>query len=108
VDRLRQLLRPARLGDVGDERGEPGPFVVVEIGLAELRARRSRLLDELRSGQVLQRGADDPGVREEPGQGQPLQPGQQLAAGEIARRAEEHDDVRSGHSIDDGHEVVPP
>ena len=47
--------------------------------------------------------SDVPTIRasvEQPGLGQVQQPGQQLAPGEVAGRAEEHDDVRGGHRVD--------
>ena len=78
-------------------RGEPLPLAVVELALAELRAGVAATLDELRGVHVLQRGADDPGVLEQARLGEPQQPGQQLAPGQVAGRAEEHDDVRGGH-----------
>ena len=59
-----------------------------------------RALDELLGVDVLQRGADDPALLEQPGLGQPQQPGQQLALGQVAGRTEEHDDVRGGHPVD--------
>ena len=45
-------------------------------------------------GQVLQRGADDPDVRCQRGLGQVGHAGQQLASGQVAGRAEQHDDMR--------------
>ena len=98
--RVGQRVRPVALRDVGEHRGEPLPLPVVELALAELRAGVPAPLDELRGVHVLQRGADDPGVLEQAGLGEPQQPGQQLAPGQVAGRTEEHDDVRGGHRVD--------
>ena len=103
----RDGLAAGRLRDVAEQRRERRPPLVGDLALAELLAGRPGELVELLVVEVLHRGADDPGVVEQVGLGQPQQPGQQLAAGQVAGRAEQHDDVRLGHVLDGSHEVLP-
>ncbi len=99
VHRLGQLVRPLAMADVGQHRGEARPLVRVEVAVAELRAGVVREADEAFGVDVLQRGPDDPHLREQPGLGQVQQPRQQLAPRQVTGRTEEHDDVRRTHSV---------
>ena len=60
---------------------------------AELLARLAGELAELVVGHLLQRGADDPDGGRQLGRREVRQAGQQLAPGEVAGGAEQHDDV---------------
>ena len=55
--------------------------------------------EELVVGDVLQRGGDDLDVGRQLGLVQIGQPGDQLASGQVARRAEQHDDVRVDREV---------
>ncbi len=93
-DRRRQTLRTAALVDVGQLAGEGIPLLVVERLVGELVAGLARQLAEHVVVEVVERRADDPELGHQARLGQPEQARQQLAAGQVARRAEQHDHVR--------------
>src|SRR6266699_6368389 len=95
--RLHQGGRVARVGcPEGQAFGERRPGRVGGLGDAEVAARLLGVLPELLVGQrvLRRRGADDAVLlRQQPGRVQVEQAGQQLAPGQVAGRAEQHDDV---------------
>jgi hypothetical protein len=86
--------------DVGQALGEGRPGAVLRVRAAELLDGGPGLGAELVVGQAAARDADDPvAVGQQAGLGEVEEAGEQLAAGEVAGRPEEHDDVVLG-----GHE----
>jgi hypothetical protein len=72
---------------------EGGPVVLHHLAAGELAAGGQCELVEAGVVEILERGADDPALGEEAGMGEPEQPGEELPAGQVARRPEQHDHV---------------
>ena len=94
-DGVGQRLGARALRHVGDRLGEPRPLLLGELVGAELVDRLLGQCEELVLGEMS--SSEVPtisDVRRQVGLVQVGQAGQQLALGQVARRAEQHDDVR--------------
>ena len=106
-DRIGQPFVPAGERDVMEPVTEVRPVVVHDVRPGEFLARLTGEIVELPVVELLERGADDLVVGEQPGSGESQQTGEELAPGQVAGGAEEHDDVglegvgRLGHRIED-------
>ena len=89
-----QRIGARALRHVGDCLGEPRPLFLAELVGAEVLDGLFRQLEEVLGGDVLQGCRDDLDVGCQVGLIQIGQAGNQLASGQIARRAEQNDDVR--------------
>src|ERR1035441_1471777 len=99
LQRDPQALIEARVADIAGHIVEPArecrPHVGVELGvLAELLHAGAHFFAEVIVGERRARNADDGESRGKPPvEGQPVERGQQLALGEVAIGAEDHDDA---------------
>ena len=104
---LGQGVGPVALGDVVEPGPEGGPVVLDDVLAGELPAGLEGELVELGLVDLLEGGADDLALGQQAGVGQPEQPGQQLAARQVAGGPEQHDDVgQQGRRIVDGRATV--
>jgi hypothetical protein len=90
---LGQRLRPAVLGDERHLALEVGPLVVGDRSGGVLLVGPSGQVTEPGVVELVERRADDADVGHEPRHRQPHETGQQLALGQVAGGAEQHDDV---------------
>ena len=74
--------------------GKGGPVGLLHLSAGELIERLARNLAEAIGVDVVQRDADDPATRDEPGARQVEQAGQQLAPRQVAGGAHQDDDLR--------------
>ena len=95
LDQLRQRLAPGRLAHVGETRREVVPVVLGHAAVRELVERGARVGAEAVVVEVVERRADDPALGQQARLREVEQPGEQLAAGEVTGRAEQHHDVRT-------------
>ena len=89
-----QRLGPRALRHVGNPVGEVGPLLVGQFVAAERVDGLLGQCAELVVGEVLERGADHPDLRRKLRLHEVGHSGKQLAFGQVAGRAEQHDDVR--------------
>ena len=95
ADDLRQRLVAGRLAHVEEPRRERLPVVVGHAVVRELVERAARVAAEAVVVEVVERRADDAALGQQARLREVEQPGQQLAAGEVAGRAEQHHHVRA-------------
>ena len=93
LDRLGEAFRSGRLRHVGEPLGERVPLLRGQRVVAELVHRLLGEAAERLLVVVLQRRADHLDVRRQGRQGQVREAGDQLAPGQVAGRAEQHDHV---------------
>src|SRR5262249_36927941 len=92
-DRVSETVSRFGLPDERQRRLERRPLVVMDRLLAELVDGNARKLPEALVVVVVERGPDDAALWQQAGAREVEQPGKGLAARQIARGAEEHDDV---------------
>jgi hypothetical protein len=92
--RLLQGLGARGQGDIVERRRERGPVGLARLARAEPVERVVREGAKAVGIEIIQRDADDPAARDEPGAGKVEQARQQLAAGEVAGGAEQDDNLR--------------
>ncbi|MEZ5184077.1 MAG: hypothetical protein R2702_19760 [Acidimicrobiales bacterium] len=105
-DRAGQGVGAVALGDVRDGGGELLPGRLVPGAPAELAAG---VVGEGAEGvvvELLERGGDDPAPGHQPSPVEVEQAGEQLAPGQVAGAAEEHDDVAAQRRHQRGADVV--
>src|SRR5262249_33807623 len=96
LDRLAECVRARVQGHVVEvcREGAPGLFRDFDLARGEFVDGLSGELAEPVRVELVQRDADDPVARDEPGARQMEETGEELASGKVAASPEEHDDVR--------------
>ena len=93
VDRRLQGLDACRERDVVEDRGKGRPVGLRHRAGRELVERSARHLAEAVGVEIVERDADDPAGGDEPGPREMEETWQQLASRQVARGAEEHDEL---------------
>jgi hypothetical protein len=101
-----QAVGPGGLADEAEPAFERRPLVVGDLVARDLLARPVGEVAEPLVVEIVERGPHDSALGHQAGHRQVEQTGQELAAGQVARRTEEHDDVRPQRRHQPGVDVV--
>lgn len=100
-----QFVGAGALLDVRQVGSERFPVLFRHAVMGELMERGVRVVPEALVVELVERDAEDPTIRQQPGLGQVEEPGNQLPAGEVFGGAEQQDDVRAQRSDQVGADV---